>query len=893
MRTLLLALATPDTGPLRAAIGAALGASSVDVCQAVEAAVTWLENRPCDVLAITGPGAGVAEAVTRVRRVSRALPVLAIVPDVATSEAGAAWLAGADDVITPASLSAAQLPEGLDEVRHPERGVLRRTQRLWYAGPGDALRQHLVTRVGTRFRDVGLTGEGLAGLTTQDVEDTHSAALVVNAAQDPGALVLGIRRVKRTYPSLAITVVADGAHHDALRRAGAGECVAAPADVDHVLHAVGRAQGQCRATIELDAVRARETRLRALLEQLPEAVVLVSPEHAVLAVNLAALRVLGAQDPRQVLGASLTQWLAPDDAHAPDVVTLVEDMGSVTSREVVMRTKHLAEARRLQLRAVSFQRESGGAPAALIVLREVPPVVETPAPAAAPTDALEHERRAWDDERAALDARADALAAEVAELRLLDEKLRTAQEELSTLRDEAAELPQLRAVAARLDALGVDVDALPALLDAAHGSETRAFAESELDDLRLSAARLATIEAEELPALRAAAAAHDAGEQAMAAALAAARERIAELETTVVDLREHGAGDAAVGSPPTAECVPAASVVLPNEQQRLLQEIAGLGIVRTGPAGDVLESDDRAAHLCGFADAAALRRAGTVPTPLLAAAGADTADAVRFEVCLQHAGTATPRWLAGARVVAVEAGEAVHTWLLAERDDTRARAARQGDRQQTMSAVLEAATAECRTLVESAATRVVGPRPVDETGQSAHSVGARSLARAQAMLAQLSSFGRRRVGQLAAHDLGGHLASLRPVLERLATDDLDWRLNLPDEPIHACVAPTEFERCVTAMVAIGRDALPVGGQLTLTLAPADEATVVGNGNVRRPEAALVLEAQGYGLTDLAVTGTLRDVATAMGAEARVTSIDNLGARLTLRLTRAFVMTHVA
>ena len=76
--------------------------------------------------------------------------------------------AGADDVVTASNLVAGTLPEGLDEVRHPERDVLRKTQRLWYAGPADALRQQLATRLGTRFREVGLSAEGLAGLTTQE-----------------------------------------------------------------------------------------------------------------------------------------------------------------------------------------------------------------------------------------------------------------------------------------------------------------------------------------------------------------------------------------------------------------------------------------------------------------------------------------------------------------------------------------------------------------------------------------------------------------------------------------------------------------------------------------------------------------------------------------------------
>ncbi len=332
-------------------------------------------------------------------------------------------------MITASALVAGTLPEGLDEVRHPERDILRRTQRLWYAGPGDALRQHMVTRLGARFREVGLSAEGLAGLTTQDLEAPHAAALIVNALVEPEALVLGVRRVKRTYPGLAVTVVADGTHHDAFRRAGADECVGPPADADTVLHAAGRAQATCRASLELDQIRGRETRLRALLEHLPEAVMLVSPEHAVLAVNLAALRLIGAQDARQVIGSPLTPWFGAADDEANSPVTLVDGVAQGSPRELFTQTRHLADPRRLQLRAVPFQRETGGPPAALIVLRELAEPMPAETTSATPIEdpsvvddmrrvwdaeraAWEAERAAWQEERAALQAEREAWDAE-------------------------------------------------------------------------------------------------------------------------------------------------------------------------------------------------------------------------------------------------------------------------------------------------------------------------------------------------------------------------------------------------------------------------------------------------------------------------------------------------
>ena len=246
MRALLVALSVTDPASLRAALAAALGATSVDLCQATEAAATWLENRPCDMVAVAGQGAAVVEAVTRLRRVSRTIPVLAVVPDPSAREAGAAWLSGADDVVTAAALVAGTLPEGLDEVRHPERDVLRRTQRVWYAGPPTHCvsisardSAHACATSACRARD--------SSASPRRIETPHSSALIVNATTEPDALVLGVRRVKRTYPGLAITVVADGDHLDAFRRAGADECLGVAADVNPVLHAVGRPSRRAEA----------------------------------------------------------------------------------------------------------------------------------------------------------------------------------------------------------------------------------------------------------------------------------------------------------------------------------------------------------------------------------------------------------------------------------------------------------------------------------------------------------------------------------------------------------------------------------------------------------------------------------------------------------------------
>ena len=64
----MLALPGSDHTVTRASLGASVGATALDTCQTAEAAVTWIENRPCDLVAVAGPPAAVVDALTRLRQ---------------------------------------------------------------------------------------------------------------------------------------------------------------------------------------------------------------------------------------------------------------------------------------------------------------------------------------------------------------------------------------------------------------------------------------------------------------------------------------------------------------------------------------------------------------------------------------------------------------------------------------------------------------------------------------------------------------------------------------------------------------------------------------------------------------------------------------------------------
>ncbi len=91
-----------------------------------------------------------------------------------------------------------------------------------------------------------------------------------------------------------------------------------------------------------------------------------------------------------------------------------------------------------------------------------------------------------------------------------------------------------------------------------------------------------------------------------------------------------------------------------------------------------------------------------------------------------------------------------------------------------------------------------------------------SVERAGALVHQLLVFGRRQPGDARPIDPSAAVAELMPLLVRLLPDGiaLDHRARGPSCTIH--ITPVEFEQSVMNLVVNARDAMPRGGQITIT-----------------------------------------------------------------------------
>jgi hypothetical protein len=332
----------------------------------------------------------------------------------------------------------------------------------------------------------------------------------------------------------------------------------------------------------------------------------------------------------------------------------------------------------------------------------------------------------------------------------------------------------------------------------------------------------------------------------------------------------------------------AATDALDAETRWLLYEVASIGHVSTTVDGDILATNDVATQLLRHFSPEARQPASALPRALLDAAGAYARRPSRFELCLQRSDDATLHWIVG---LALPQGgvPATVTWFLTDASEQRleARRARFLRRMDALTHVLSAATAECSTLVDTGsrallAARAQFPDDIDI------SQALQALSRTQAVLAQLAGFARRRARRPALRDLRDLLDQISPVLVHVTGDDVTWTMAIGDEPLYASLDVSELEQCLAAIVTQGREALPLGGQMRLTLSGTLQEGAADEGRGTRPEITIGIELQGYGLQPVVISAIVQNQVTRIGAELAIEQPDHLTTRLVLRLPRVFV-----
>ncbi|HVS14154.1 MAG TPA: PAS domain S-box protein [Thermoanaerobaculia bacterium] len=124
---------------------------------------------------------------------------------------------------------------------------------------------------------------------------------------------------------------------------------------------------------------------------------------------------------------------------------------------------------------------------------------------------------------------------------------------------------------------------------------------------------------------------------------------------------------------------------------------------------------------------------------------------------------------------------------------------------------------------------------------------ARAGERATALTRQLLVFSRRQVSQPAVLDLNQVVRGMQGMLHRLLGEDVELTLEIEEGLGAVEVDPGEIEQVIMNLVVNARDAMPLGGRLTVSTAC--RVAALGGGEAAVPVVALAVSDTGEGMED--------------------------------------------
>ena len=412
---------------------------------------------------LTPPTSAEHDTLTLIARLRQDRVPIAIVPIVTEWRQeffSAAVAAGADDVLLVRGDTAVHAAETLSRIKQSPhlRPAEERRLRVLYVGK-DPLVGSLLDQVPfvKTERATSVADGAIAGRTPAPGPDPLRAdAVVIDDAPGESASIAVLKFVRGHAPDLPIIV---------LTPPNAGETAAGVLDLGvddcilksgiyrrRLIASLNRIHQRHDLVVQHTTVKARETRLRQIVENLPEGLAIVSADGTILAVNGAGLPLFGVARPGDVVGRDFYGFMAPE--RRDDVRALVAKVGSGQRASLTVDLQAVdGVPRTLEIDGVMLERDARGARGVIAVLR--PPrqantddaQIARANLAAVTEEAKERvkaltteldkakashlaERSAWDAARAQLEERLQELITDADVRHGLDMRLATAETEL-------------------------------------------------------------------------------------------------------------------------------------------------------------------------------------------------------------------------------------------------------------------------------------------------------------------------------------------------------------------------------------------------------------------------------------------------------------------------------
>ena len=363
----------------------------------------------------------------------------------------------------------------------------------------DTLVWHLLEQVPfvKAERTTSVADGALAGRTPVTGRDALGADAIVIDDQPGESAALSVVKFARAHaPDLPIVVLAP---------AGAGESGAGVLDLGvddcipktgiyrrRLIASLNRLHQRHELVVQHAAIKAREARLRQIVENLPEGLAVISSDGTVLAMNGTSLPLVGATRPGDVVGREFPLLVAAE--HRNEARAFIARVSAGHAGSVTVDFEPLDRVRRtVEIAGVMLERDARGARGVVAVIR--PPRAAASAPDAEQiqlraraiaaeaadrasaasadlqraTDGHRKERAAWDAARAELEERLQQLLTDADARHGLDMRLAVAENDLR----------EVTAAKQRADADGQAVRA-----DAREAAESRRQLEATLRGAR-------------------------------------------------------------------------------------------------------------------------------------------------------------------------------------------------------------------------------------------------------------------------------------------------------------------------------------------------------------------------------------------------------------------------
>lgn len=303
MRVLHLVADTADTGAAARALGRSKPAVRLEACASLEDAVSTARSTPPDAV-LVDLGTACAAAIAALRHVQPSVAVIALLPEADERTVGEALVAGADEVLAKEGEWATALPHVLSRTLTGNRpaAAARNALRVIVSPDACEIAGDVLSPPDYTQADAGWWADP-SGHVPAETPD----AVVLTDTAGAAALAVTLRKLREGGVAAPAVVIARQPSEETAalyERLGAA-CVAGAADLRGLPDLVRLSVETSRRGAQLATVRAREQRLRDLVESLPSGVVLVAPHGAVLAVNAAGLETMGARRLDEIVGRPL------------------------------------------------------------------------------------------------------------------------------------------------------------------------------------------------------------------------------------------------------------------------------------------------------------------------------------------------------------------------------------------------------------------------------------------------------------------------------------------------------------------------------------------------------------------------------------------------------------